>query len=167
MDSGMNTNGVSQGVRILDFVSSQANLAKLIAALDTPGRIYNPDDKQLQLLTNQYNDLRQESEGRPFMWMRGQLKDRSSTPEKTTRPGASVSRDTGAEIQRLVANATEPVSTIKDVSSIADTSFCEWAYVVDLDAGCLAFIVQLNELPSQEEFVKVCQPAEEDEYEEV
>lgn len=49
----------------------------------------------------------------------------------------SLSRDTGAKILQLVADATAPIPIVTGVEFIADTLFCEWAYVVDLDAETL------------------------------
>lgn len=49
----------------------------------------------------------------------------------------SLSRDTGADILKLVANASVPVPIEKDLAFIHNGLFCEWAYVVDLDATML------------------------------
>ncbi|EME78981.1 uncharacterized protein MYCFIDRAFT_87492 [Pseudocercospora fijiensis CIRAD86] len=52
---------------------------------------------------------------------------------------ASLSRETGAKILEIVAQATEQnaVPIVKELGFVNDGLFCEWAYVVDLDKEVL------------------------------
>ena len=52
---------------------------------------------------------------------------------------ASLSRDTGAKILGIVAQATEQnaVPIVKELEFVNDGVFCEWAYVIDLDEKVL------------------------------
>jgi hypothetical protein len=103
-----------------------------------------------------------------------------------------LSRDTGANIFQVVAEGTEPTPIVKEVSFIADTLFCEWAYVVDLDSGNFEVYAGIREgkrqsrlgeaegvqpghepsligewalsgLPSEPDFLKACEETEEEE----
>ncbi|KAK4893018.1 hypothetical protein LTR27_008555 [Elasticomyces elasticus] len=64
----------------------------------------------------------------------------------------SVHRDTSAWILHLVADATEPVPIVKETKFIADTLFCEWAYVVDLDTETLEVYSGIQEGAAQSRF---------------
>ena len=60
------------------------------------------------------------------------------------------SRDRGAEILQIVADH-EPGILLKDsISFAADSLFCEWAYVIDLDAGTLEVFRGFNQEPLAE-----------------
>ncbi|KAI0126050.1 hypothetical protein BJ170DRAFT_633652 [Xylariales sp. AK1849] len=105
-----------QGITILRFIRDAQNLTKLRAVLDIEGMLYEPTKDQMQT------------------WYDEWCKNRD--PEQKVYP-PGVSRDTGAEILEFIANATEPVPILKeDIQFIAD-SFCEWAYVVDLDKNII------------------------------
>lgn len=102
-------------------------------------------------------------------------------------------RDCGAQIYGYIHNAIDGLKTRNALSFAADSLFCEWAYVVDLDKaifevyegfnktplteedrffflqkdGVEYFPVKLvksfsmAELPTDDEFIKQCDPAEE------
>ncbi|ELY1969539.1 TPA: hypothetical protein P2N00_000506 [Aeromonas salmonicida] len=60
------------------------------------------------------------------------------------------SRDRGASILNIVAEA-EPGILLKDrLSFAADSLFCEWAYVVDFDKGTFEVFQGFNEAPVPE-----------------
>ncbi|KAK5703615.1 hypothetical protein LTR17_021939 [Elasticomyces elasticus] len=115
-----------QGVVVLDFVKDPANLAKLKVALDTPGRLYEPTEAQLTLWSQKERERDQEV-------YRKRAEDPSNWIRAARASHASVHRDTSARILHLVVDATEPVPIVKEIKFIADTLFCERAYVVDLD----------------------------------
>lgn len=59
-----------------------------------------------------------------------------------------LSRDTGgAELLRYIQRTDTPELPEADPSFAADSLFCEWAYVVDLDAGTLETYRGFNEEP--------------------
>lgn len=104
------------------------------------------------------------------------------------------SRDRGAEILDIVHKA-EPGILLQDSSNFAaDSLFCEYAYVIDLDKGTFEVFTgftkeplvegdrffggetnkeyhpvkllvefKLDALPTEEEFLKVCEPQEDEE----
>ncbi|CAO1625016.1 unnamed protein product [Sympodiomycopsis kandeliae] len=94
-----------QGRTVLHFLQKEGNFSKLCDALD-------PNKKLI------------------FEVKQGQELDESISEH------ASMSRDTGAKILNLALQATEdkpmPVSLATDF--IADSIFCEWIWVVDLDS---------------------------------
>ena len=60
-------------------------------------------------------------------------------------------RDTGAEILAIVANSEKGLALKNDLSFAADSLFCEWAWVIDLDAGTFEGYRGFNETPLTEE----------------
>lgn len=71
------------------------------------------------------------------------LNHRSIRPPSYVCP--SVSWYTGADILDLVGHAEGPVPVLNYLDVITDGLFCEWAYVVDLDAGALEVYVGNDE----------------------
>lgn len=57
--------------------------------------------------------------------------------EKFGKAYPSLSRNTGAEILNVILNATEEVPLQDQTEFATDSLYCEWAYVVDLDACAL------------------------------
>jgi len=63
----------------------------------------------------------------------------------------ALTRDTAAEILSVIYRSTEPEIILKDDSEFAaDSLFCEWAYVVDLDKGTFEVFKGFNESPLPE-----------------
>lgn len=69
---------------------------------------------------------------------------RALTPEEVQQVEATknwpavyphLSRDAGAEILKMVATSDSGLALNYSVEFAADSLFCEWAYVIDLDAG--------------------------------
>lgn len=58
-----------------------------------------------------------------------------------------INRDHGAEVLELVARGTYPLLLQDSISFAADSVFCEWAYVVDLDACTLEAFKGFNDQP--------------------
>lgn len=109
----------------------------------------------------------------------------------------TLSRDTGSKILEMIQESEADKIPIRNgISFAADSLFCEWAYVIDLDkntfevfegfnkeplsdgdrfyeAACddaadgyypvkLAHSFDLNDLPTLDEFLAICEPTDED-----
>ena len=61
------------------------------------------------------------------------------------------SRDTGAEILEIVQNHPNGIKLCDELSFAADSLFCEWAWVVDFDAGTFEGFEGFNKTPLTEE----------------
>jgi hypothetical protein len=74
-----------------------------------------------------------------------------------------ISRDHGGEILRLIAESEGPVEIQDSSDFVADSLFCEWAYVVDLDQRTLEVYEGCNHhpVPAGERFSEVT-PCERD-----
>lgn len=107
-----------QGTRVLAFLKGTRNIDKLKAAIDT-GMIYTPAEFQMKQWYKEMENL-------PRV-----LHDDHRSASQRVCP--SISRETGADILNLVANATEFIPIVKFVSFALDMFYCEWIYVVDLD----------------------------------
>ena len=70
------------------------------------------------------------------------------------------SRDTGSNILNLVADADDGLKLRDDYSFAADSLFCEWAYVIDLDKNIFQIYKEFNQTPleaSERFFGMVCE----------
>lgn len=61
-----------------------------------------------------------------------------------------LSRDTGAEILTFINNEPAGMKLQSDLEFAADSLFCEWAWLIDLDAGKLEAYKGFNEKPLTE-----------------
>lgn len=111
----------------------------------------------------------------------------------------SLSRDTGGKILEMIQNSDQPLPLRNKINFAADSLFCEWAYVVDLDKNTfevysgfnhsplneddrffgmtsddvepgyygvkLVHSFPLDQLPEEDDFLKICDPQEEEEEE--
>jgi hypothetical protein len=124
-----------QGVVVLDFAQDPSNIAKLQAALDND-MIYTPTPTQLDKINEEIQTYHSEKQARLLELLRkgdGENYMKAMDRDQSNDPYPTLNRDTGAKILQLVAEAKEPVPIIREVNFIADTLFCEWAYVLDLD----------------------------------
>lgn len=114
-----------------------------------------------------------------------------------------LSRDTGADVLKVIASAPDGVKLRNDYDFSRDSLFCEWAYVIDFDKNTfevyqgfndkpldkserfysevltqyssnntyypvkLLTSFDLSNLPSEDEFLKVCEPPEDEDEEAV
>lgn len=62
----------------------------------------------------------------------------------------ALTRDTGAEILRLIQDSEPGIKLKNSISFAADSLFCEWAYVLDLDANALEVFKGFNKSPLAE-----------------
>ena len=58
-----------------------------------------------------------------------------------------LSRDTCAKILKMIMERPAGLTLRNDIEFAADSLFCEWAYVIDLDEGTLEAFVGFNKLP--------------------
>lgn len=58
-----------------------------------------------------------------------------------------LSRDTAAEILRMVYESENGLKLRNSIDFAADSVFCEWAYVIDLDRGTFEVYKGFNETP--------------------
>lgn len=56
-------------------------------------------------------------------------------------------RDLGAKVLQLIADSKQPVEVLLDYDFAADSLFCEYAYVIDLDKGMLEVYKGFNKRP--------------------
>jgi len=123
-----------QGVRILNFVRKKKNLEKLRAKLENVRFSTKKDEKEV--------DRFLKSIGSKDGWMTG------DQAEKYHKQYPYASRDIGGEILEMVANSKDEEIVLTDSTSFAaDSLFCEWAYVVDLDKNLLECYSGFNKEP--------------------
>lgn len=114
-----------QGLTVLNFLREQFDREKFLARL---AYTFEPSAEQIK----EYNDRLQAS-------------------GKTINDlFPSLSRDTGAKILDLIQNSTEPLPLRLSVEFAADSLFCEWAYVVDLDKNTLEAFQGFSKTPLAE-----------------
>ncbi|KFX87308.1 hypothetical protein O988_09436 [Pseudogymnoascus sp. VKM F-3808] len=117
-----------QGVKVLAFLRSTDNIEKFKQGLE---HTYTPTDAEVEEFEQAVAKLDQEFWAAPVPGKEFDRKRKSVCP--------SLSRDTSAEILEVVAHATAgtPVPIRLGLEFIYDGLFCEWVYVVDLDAEVL------------------------------
>lgn len=84
-----------------------------------------------------------ESEERQAMIDSGEVKSWS-------RVWPELSRDTCADILRLVGSSDDGLVLVNNLDFAAESLFCEWAWVIDLDAGTFEGYEGFNETPLTE-----------------
>ncbi|OEY96073.1 hypothetical protein BJD20_13300 [Acinetobacter proteolyticus] len=62
----------------------------------------------------------------------------------------SLSRDTGSDILKIIQDSEQPVPLRFDKGFAADSLFCEWAYVIDLDKNTFEVFEGFNKEPLDE-----------------
>ena len=127
------------GLALLRFLLSASNIQRLTHGLQ---HIYTPteeEEEQLHKTLDQEQRAHLSGAAGASYGAAGDLKMKLSCP--------SMSRMTSAEILEVVAGATAeaPVPISMELEFIYDGLFCEWAYVVDLDAGVLEVFCGLEE----------------------
>ena len=70
--------------------------------------------------------------------------------KKFSKNHPSLSRDTGSDILGLIQKSKEPVPVRRYLEFAADSLFCEWAYVVDLDKRTFEVFEGFNHSPLSE-----------------
>ena len=108
-----------QGIEALHFLRDRMNEDVFKSALRKSSYI-SPED--LGTLWRKYG-----ADGSGFITLRDADKMKADYPE--------FSRDTGAEILDMVQSRPDGMLLQNSISFAADSLFCEWAWVIDLDAG--------------------------------
>lgn len=132
-----------QGITALAFLSNSENIDKLKAGLS---KVYYPTESELETLIKSFSHR----DG----WMNMEDGDRFS------KAFPSLTRDTGAGILEVVANATAPVPISKDEEFENDDLFCEGVYTVDLDTNTFTskydktISFSIDNLPTPEEYLQ-------------
>lgn len=62
----------------------------------------------------------------------------------------SISRDTGADILKLITETNKDIEIHNDLDFAADSLFCEWCYVIDFDKNTFEVYKGFNEEPLKE-----------------
>lgn len=106
-----------QGYRLLDFLRS-ANLS-LLAQKARAARKFTEEDEQALI-----------AEGKSW-----------------TQTHPHMSRDTGADIVKILLQSRDGLQVYPAVEFAADSLFCEWGYVIDLDKGLLEVYRGFNKTP--------------------
>jgi hypothetical protein len=126
---------VEQGVDILAFISDAGNITKLWTVLDAAETmLHKPSEEQLDPWYEQMHRANRKH----YDVMNEVLHDPKALEAwvAVKYPGQEVcppiSRDTGAGILRIIADAAEPVPILKQIEFLKE-GFCKWAYIVDLD----------------------------------
>ena len=120
-----------QGIGVLAFLKS-ANLEKFKEKLDKVSWITYDE------LEKQWVEAGAEPEARLVS---------SEVAEKFKNLYPENSRDTGAKILQIIYEAEKPLKLVNSLDFAADSLFCEWAYVVDLDNNKLEVYEGFNEEP--------------------
>lgn len=134
-----------QGLTVLRFVANPENISKLKAVIDAGNMLYEPTEEQVRDWHDERARAMREYHKQRFHVVISKEEDLEKEEAREPKVVPSVCRDTCAKILGLVANATEPVPIVKELSFIGDTLFCEWAYVVDLDEGAVEVYACLHD----------------------
>lgn len=125
-----------QGATALAFLRGEYfDRARLIAQLDAA---YAPTEAQ-------YNDWYIAAGADPKRLAEGYVDYDASKRFSAKHP--NLSRDTGAKILQLMATSTGPIALNVRPQFAADSLFCEWCYVIDLDKNTFEVFRGFNKEP--------------------
>lgn len=108
-----------QGLTLLTFLRDKLKKDKFIENL---GKTFQPNDEQIDEMNKKI--------------------DESGLGVNKLYP--SMSRDTGGDILELIQESEEPVPLRLTISFAAESLFCEYAYVVDLDKNTFEIFTGFN-----------------------
>ncbi len=156
------------GIVILEFLRNNPDLSKLAANVDNA--VIPTEEQKRGFLIEAGMDPKNDDG-----WVTSDISDRFENAHP------SLSRDMGAKVLEYV-NETEVPELSLDTDFVTDGLYCEWAYLVDLDANTLEVycgydvkplseenrfgddaivLVQkfpLNDLPDNEKFLEILEP---------
>lgn len=122
-----------QGRTILDFLGGEGNLEKLKSAL-CRCRYLDPEGRDKEFLAEYEKNAPQWSDDPD-----------NRTPEQKRWFSCFMTRDLGAKILESVANAEDAEIVLRNsINFAADSLFCEFAYVIDLDQNTLEVFKGFN-----------------------
>lgn len=122
-----------QGITILRFLSEPRNLDKLRTAFNKV-RFLEPEGRDKEFIES-YNANAPKWTSDPD----------NRTPEQKHWFSTYASRDIGGKILEVVANSNDDEVLLRNnIGFAGDSLFCEYAYVVDFDAGTLEIYQGFN-----------------------
>lgn len=124
-----------QGMTALHFLRDKMDLERFKAALRKCSYI---SAEELTTLWKQYG-----ADDQGFVSMKGSEAMKRDHPE--------FSRDTGADILEIIQNHLDGMKLQDQLPFAADGLFCEWAWVVDFDAGTFEGFEGFNQTPLSED----------------
>lgn len=121
-----------QGITILDFLTNEMNRCVFEEKLDN--MISFGTEEEIQ---EQWKECGADDSG----WANMEISDlhRKLYPEN--------SRDTGANILNIIQNTIKPLKLQNNIDFAANSLYCEWAYVIDLDKNTFEVYQGFNEYP--------------------
>lgn len=127
-----------QGLGVLNFLTNEFNRELFESKLENIAYITHEEYKDRWLEFGHNID-----EGDGFVDWNLVKKFDNKYPE--------LSRDTGSNILSIIQNATRPIRLKDAIDFAADSLFCEWAYVIDLDKNTFEIYEGFNQKPLTEE----------------
>jgi len=125
-----------QGLTVLEFCRTM-DREKFKAAI---ARTFQPTEEQIKQWWQDVGHDIEKSDG----WVSSHIADKFNANHP------SLSRNTGGDILKMVQDSTGPVPIRLTLGFAGDSLFCEWAYVVDLDAGTFEVFQGFNKEPLAE-----------------
>lgn len=125
------------GTEILSFLRDELDHDKFLANL---ARTYQPTDEQIKAWWLELGHDIEKDDG--FVDY--------TIAKQYGKKHPSLSRDTGSSILEVIQNTSEPVPLNINKNFAADSLFCEYAYVVDIDKGTFEVFEGFNQEPLAE-----------------
>lgn len=122
------------GINILEFMRDKVDMEKFKTAVRNCS--YTTDD-QVEELWKKYAPCSEEG-------------ITSGDLNRFGRDYPQFHRDTGSDILEIIQSHPEGIELQNSINFAADSLFCEWAWVVDLDAGILEAYEGVNKIPLDE-----------------
>jgi hypothetical protein len=118
-----------QGITVFEFLRGDGNIDKLKDGIKK--NIYKPSVKELDDIYANFSD----ENGMSTL----------EQGEEFSDVYPSLSRDTGAGILEVIANATQPIPLYLDLDFESDTLMCEGVYTINLDNDTFTTLYEGNE----------------------
>lgn len=125
-----------QGKDVIAFLENPVSVALLREGVDRT--VFIDNERYAEILAAKNAELAAEVAGKDFISI-----DQAS---RVNEAMPTFDRDLGAEILQFVAQSTDPEIPLFDRWTFGyDSLFCEWAYVIDLDADQLEIYMGFQE----------------------